>query len=164
MEKCLVDKGTEKVEMTVSEVLTLINNNADKLTEGLVEDYRGFKLTVKVNSPIGNLCGYITGKPKDITDIHRDIYVHGDWTFINIDNVYHYDMPSVEEISDQYGSDTDIVIGFDCAHSGDVCLHDINMVMSNPGRKLTGSSYKDIGFVFTELKRVVDEYLGDKEE
>lgn len=159
MNTYLVDKGDSVINMNYTDILTLINKNIEELKDGYIEDYKGFQLKVMSNDVIGNLCGYIIGNTDDLYNIHEEGDVHGGWTFISIDNNYHYDMPSLEDIHDEFGSDAKVFIGFDCAHINDLCLYDVK----SEERDIKDKSYKDKGFVLKELKRVVDEYLTKEE-
>lgn len=101
---------------------------------------------------MGNFCGYITippGNPFNETNDYDDdmfdkIDIHGGWTY--------YDT-----------KDADVIIGFDCAHAGDL-VPMMEMIEDEVMRDLaqkTGNTYRDLKYVKDQCKRACWQIAGN---
>jgi len=99
--------------------------------------YKGYKGLIVQHPMVGHLCGYVVIPEghilyqKDYNVI--DVYIHGGLT-------YSGSLPGTEE---------GYCVGFDCAHAGDWI----------PGLDLDGETYKDITFVESELKSLINQII-----
>ena len=102
--------------------------------------YRGFLCLILRNGSLGNLCGYV-GIPKIMTSLYEVEYdniripCHGGLTFSG----------DMKEYPNTW------FIGFDCAHSGDLCYYMLDYYnFSN------NDIYRDMSYVESELREMVD--------
>lgn len=101
----------------------------------VLTEAHGFVIEIKRHPTHKNLNGYIYIKDTALADYCTDaLDVHGGWTYQTTDRDVH-------------------VLGFDCAHAGDVC----------PGMNANfdGDIYRTIDFVLNELQ-VVAKKLADR--
>ena len=107
-------------------------------------EFCGIKYEIKRHLEMGDLCGYIIippGNPFNETNDYDDpmfskVDVHGGWTY--------YDT-----------QDANVIIGFDCAHSGDL-VPMMEMIQDEVMKELAVASddtYKTVEFVEDQCKR-----------
>lgn len=86
-------------------------------------------------------CGYII-IPNSYTSINYDrLYVHGGVTYQNRDD------------------NGDMVVGFDCAHHGDIIPSMLELNTGYNNSYLDESIYRDKGYVINQVKQMLNEFL-----
>jgi hypothetical protein len=132
------------VKLPAREILTIINDEPSYETF----EYKGYKCMIHRVDHLGTLCGYV-GVPADhplYLQSGEDLEVHGGITFSNW----------WEEEKDGLW-----YLGFDCAHYGDIIpfveLVDPLGLRAIRERYDDGSTYKDIHYVRTQCKRLVEQ-------
>ncbi len=128
------------------------NNEPDEL----FFEYKGFGCHIQ-RGPLGSLCGY-AGIPRnykvfDKIECYDDLKInaHGGLTFM-------------ESGTDKNSGQELYIIGFDCAHFGDIVpaikYFTREMISRDiPYFNWPKGSYKDIDFVYKEIQSIVDQVL-----
>lgn len=109
--------------------------------------YKDYKCHIIRHKTFGNLCGYIDiPLEHKLYDVHYDdidVYVHGGLTYNGI---------GIDGIPSAY------VIGFDCAHYGDLSPY-LEMRFPEWLRVDSNDIYRDMDYVENELKNAVDQII-----
>lgn len=123
-------------------------------------------LIVRNTHCTGSWCGYVgvkEGHPfygKEYNDIDEDIEVHGGLTFAGECQERENDFEGVCHKVD--GEDKVWWLGFDCAHSGDLCPQmDAYRKQHMNSFYDFGDSYRDIDYVTAEVKNLAKQMKGN---
>lgn len=113
----------------------------------IIDDITGYEMFIYRHSRMKHLCGYVKlpenhsliGIDYRESDVYEEIYVHGGVTFTGTLDTGH-------NLDDHH--DTDFLVGFDCAHTGDFI----------PGMSyelVRGDEvYRDVKYVTEELTKL----------
>lgn len=109
----------------------------------------GVKCLVVRNESMGHLCGYIC--------VGRSHPVYG----IDYDQLSPYFSPhgGLTYAGHLRGDQSEWVIGFDCAHYGDLIPNMASMGIINES-----DEYRDIGFVIDEIKNMVSDLIEQRDQ
>jgi hypothetical protein len=105
----------------------------------VLTEAHGFVIEIKRHPTHKHLTGYIYIKDTALADYCTDaLDVHGGWTYQTTDQDVH-------------------VLGFDCAHAGDLCPG----ILATTGMRISSEVYRTMDFVLNELQ-VVAKKLADR--
>lgn len=105
-------------------------------------EYRGFQCHIRRVNPeySGHLCGYV-----EIPANHPVYKIEYD----QIEKYYNYNLPAHGGLTFSDFIDEKYWVGFDCAHSGDVCP-------AYAPFNWAGDTYKTMGYVEQNIKEIID--------
>lgn len=145
--------------------LKIFNNSNKKLSEDVENDlnkypgteehmtqhpelydfvYKTYQCAIRRNLNMGHFCGYFQLHPNNNVDLDE-----GDYDIYNLG--VHFGITGGKAVCSLYNNEQLELVGFDCAHSGDLIPFNILVFDS-----LGNGTYKDYDWVKSHIEKIVD--------